>query len=261
MPHPFADLALARRLESAEGHSCAMFAEARGGSAEWMHLAGAYAVFDGADSPITQGFGLGVFDPVCPAEFDLLEQFFRERGAPVNLEVSPLAGVAFHQQLHGRGYRPIELSSVMFRPIAAAPVPQGRVHARPIAPGEENLWADLSARGWNMPELTPFLHDLGAIIARKTDSAAFLAELDGLPVATASFSFHAGVALMAGASTIPEARRQGAQLALLNARLAYAAALGCDLAMICAEPGSASQRNAERHGFRIAYTRTKWQLA
>ena len=28
-----------------------------------------------------------------------------------------------------------------------------------------------------------------------------------------------------------------------------------------AEPGSASQRNAERQGFRIAYTRVKWQLA
>jgi hypothetical protein len=25
-------------------------------------------------------------------------------------------------------------------------------------------------------------------------------------------------------------------------------------------PGSGSQRNAERNGFRIAYTRTKWQL-
>jgi hypothetical protein len=24
------------------------------------------------------------------------------------------------------------------------------------------------------------------------------------------------------------------------------------------QPGSGSQRNAERHGFRIAYTRTKW---
>jgi hypothetical protein len=30
--------------------------------------------------------------------------------------------------------------------------------------------------------------------------------------------------------------------------------------MMCAQPGSASQRNAERHGFRIAYTRTKWRL-
>ena len=30
--------------------------------------------------------------------------------------------------------------------------------------------------------------------------------------------------------------------------------------MIVAQPGSGSQRNAERNGFRIAYTRTKWRL-
>ena len=35
---------------------------------------------------------------------------------------------------------------------------------------------------------------------------------------------------------------------------------GCDLAMMVAEAGSGSQRNAERQGFRIAYTRTKWLL-
>ena len=69
-----------------------------------------------------------------------------------------------------------------------------------------------------------------------------------------------GVALLAGACTIPEARKRGAQLALLNARLGYAAECGFDVAMICAELGSASQRNAERHGFRIAWTRAKWGL-
>lgn len=31
--------------------------------------------------------------------------------------------------------------------------------------------------------------------------------------------------------------------------------------MLVAEPGSNSQRNAERNGFRVAYTRTKWRLA
>jgi GNAT superfamily N-acetyltransferase len=69
----------------------------------------------------------------------------------------------------------------------------------------------------------------------------------------------AGVALLAGASTVPEHRKRGAQLALLDARLRYAAEHGCDLAMMGAAPGSASQRNAERHGFRIAYTRIKWR--
>ena len=31
------------------------------------------------------------------------------------------------------------------------------------------------------------------------------------------------------------------------------------VAMMGALPGSSSQRNAERHGFHIAYTRIKWQ--
>jgi hypothetical protein len=43
-------------------------------------------------------------------------------------------------------------------------------------------------------------------------------------------------------------------------RLRFAADQGCDLALMGALPGSASQRNAERQGFRIAYTRLKWQL-
>jgi hypothetical protein len=70
-----------------------------------------------------------------------------------------------------------------------------------------------------------------------------------------------GVALLAGASTIPEGRKQGAQLALLGSRLQYATEHGCNTAMMCALPGSSSQRNAERQGFRIAYTRVKWKKA
>ena len=69
----------------------------------------------------------------------------------------------------------------------------------------------------------------------------------------------AGVALFAGASTVPAMRRRGLQYALLAARMQYAIEKQCDLAMMGALPGSSSQRNAERHGFRIAYTRIKWQ--
>jgi hypothetical protein len=67
--------------------------------------------------------------------------------------------------------------------------------------------------------------------------------------------------VLAGASTVPEARRRGAQLALLHARLRYALDHGCDLAVMGAQPGSGSQRNAERQGFRVAYTRIKWRLS
>jgi hypothetical protein len=89
----------------------------------------------------------------------------------------------------------------------------------------------------------------------------FLAELDGRPGATGSLCVHEGVALFAGAATVFEMRRRGLQAALLEARMAHAYELGCELAMMVAEAGSNSQRNAERQGFRIAYTRTKWRLS
>jgi hypothetical protein len=91
-------------------------------------------------------------------------------------------------------------------------------------------------------------------------ATCFVVERDGEPIATAALFIHEQTALLAGASTIPSGRRQGAQNVLLDARLRHAASHGCDLAMMVAAPGSASQRNAERQGFRIAYTRTKWQL-
>jgi GNAT superfamily N-acetyltransferase len=72
---------------------------------------------------------------------------------------------------------------------------------------------------------------------------------------------HDGVALFGGSATIPELRRRGLQAALLQERLRYAFDHGCDLAMMVAEAGSNSQRNAERKGFKIAYTRIKWRLS
>lgn len=269
-PIPFSDLSLSRRLERAEGRGNADFVEARAGifpesGAQWIEVAGAYAMFDGVGSPLTQTFGLGVFDPVTSAEMEKLEEFFHQRGAHVHHEVSPIADASLLALLNERGYQPIELTSVMFRPIGrgvqlASPRNE-KVQARLMREGEEDLWARTAAKGWSgETEFSDLILELSYITAKRPAGLSFFAELDGRPIATGSLLIHDGVALLAGASTIPEGRKQGAQLAVLESRLRYAAEAGCDLAMMCAAPGSASQRNAERQGFRIAYTRIKWEL-
>jgi hypothetical protein len=270
-PYPFSDLALARRLERAEGRASAEFVEARAqlfpaGGACWTEVAGAYAMFDGPASPITQTFGLGILQPATAADLEALEAFFGERGAPVHHEVSPLADASLLPLLNERGYRPLEFTSVLFRPVRrglrlTAPRNE-RIHVRQVRPAEEELYAQTAARGWagEHPDLADQLLELMRIGMRTAGGYAFLAELDGRAIAAGGLNVRDGVALLAGASTIPEGRRQGAQLALLEERLRTAAELGCDLAMMGALPGSASQRNAERHGFRIAYTRIKWLL-
>jgi hypothetical protein len=262
---PFADLALSRRLERTEGLSCAMFVEARArlrpeSAAERIETGGVYCMFDGVGSPLTQTFGLGMFEPATPEILTEVEAFFGRHGSAVHHELSPLAGIEASALLVSRGYRPIELTSVMYQPLVATAAPAG---ARPIDPSTEaEVWAVLGTRAWlhDMPELGPFLSEMGAVSANRPDVVRFLAEVDGVPAATGSLNIHQGVALFAGAATLAPMRGRGAQNALLHARLHYAAEHGCDLAMMCALPGGTSQKNAERNGFRIAYTRTKWEL-
>jgi GNAT superfamily N-acetyltransferase len=264
----FSDRLLSKRLERAEGHACVQYAEARrrlfpASGAGWIECAGAYAVFDGVESPVTQTFGLALFEELSPASLDVIERFFLDRKAPVLHEVSPFAGVAALQLLSARNYRPIEISNVLCRPVERPTAEeQSAIGVRVIAPEEAQLWSSISARGWSYehPELGDFLLDLGAVTAAREDSLCFLAEHDGQPGAAGVLSIHNGVALFGGSATIPELRRRGLQAALLHKRMCYAFDHGCDLAMIVVEPGSDSQRNAERKGFRIAYTRTKWQL-
>jgi hypothetical protein len=264
----FADLDLSRRLERAEGQACLQFAASRArlfpeSGAAWIECAGAYAVFDGVDSPVTQSFGLGLFEELTAASLERIEGFFLERGAPVVHEVSPLAGIATMDLLCSRGYRPIELSSVLHRPVELPGTREdGGITVR-VAPKQiAAVWADLSARGWAQgnSELLAFLEQFGALAFAREESVNFIAELDGKVGATGTLCLHDGVALFAGASTIPEMRRCGLQAALLEARMRYAYEHGYPLAMMVTEAGSQSQRNAERKGFRIAYTRTKWRL-
>ncbi len=266
MSTPFADLALARRLETTEGHGNAAFIDAQAKHEPYSGairtvIAGTQVMFAGVGSPITQTFGLGMHERPTDRDFDAIERFFTSRGSAVFHEVCPHAGAGLYSALATRGYKPIELSNVMYKAIDAgtglAVNPQLRV--RPVEAHEAGWYGDIASQGWSeMPEVLPFIQ--GFARASVEVATCFVAELDGHAIATAALFMHEGVALLAGSSTIPGGRRQGAQLALLDARLRAGVERGCDLAMMVAAPGSASQRNAERHGFRVAYTRTKWQL-
>ncbi len=267
----YSDKALSQKLERTEARSNADFVETRSrlepeSDAGWIEVAGAYAMFDGPGSPLTQTFGLGLFQEAQNADLAKMEEFFRRRGAPVFHEVSPLAEPSTISLLNDRGYRPVELSSVMYRTIQA----DGRqlepgsaeITTRVAGPDEAELWAGVSANGWATEDegLAEFMLNFGRIAAQCNGSFPFLAEIDGVPVASGSLFVYDDVCLLAGASTIAEARGRGAQSALLRSRLRFAAENGCTLAVMVASPGSQSQKNAQKNGFRIAYTRIKWQL-
>ena len=262
----FMDLELARRLEMASAMSGKACAE----GAQRLHpelnaaaeeIAGGIAVYAGVDSPVTQALGVGCNGPVDSAELDRLEQFFRSRGAPVGIELCPLAGLPLYEALANREYRLVEVSNVLVRELEPADefaAPSNGVAVRQAVPEDEKLFTHTVAQGFaEHAPVTQSILDVMEGFVHSENTHSFLAFVDGAAAGGASaFAFN-GVAGMFGASTLPEFRGRGVQSALLAARLNWAARQGCDLAKGITLPGSVSQRNHERFGFRVAYTRTK----
>ena len=260
---------MSQKLERTEARANADFVETRArldpdSGAAWIEVGGAYAMFDGVESPLTQTFGLGIFEDTTAEHLDEIEAFFNERSGPVFHEISPMTDFSLMALLSTRGYQPIELTSVMYRELAKPVDSHERNPAlttRVISPDEVELWARTSANAWitEHEALGEFMFNFGSISAQCNGAFPYIAELSGCPVATGMLFIYDDICMLAGASTLPDARNNGAQTALLEDRLTFAAAQGCKLAIMGAAPGSQSQKNAQKNGFHIAYTRTKWQ--
>jgi GNAT superfamily N-acetyltransferase len=261
----FMDRELSCRLERVEGVVGVTFSEVNRARGAVSHdFDGTYAFFDGADSPLTQTFGLGMRAAVTPESLAAIEAFFTERGADVMHEVSPLAGIETIALLAERGYRPHELSTILVKPLDGsleAPAVPG-MRARTAESVDRDAWIETSVQGWSAdPTYGDMMRTIATAAFANRAMVHFLVEREGQAIATGSMAVVDDIALLAGASTIPAGRGLGAQTLLLTARLGEARRRGCTIAMMVANPGSTSQRNAERRGFRVAYTRTKWRLA
>jgi GNAT superfamily N-acetyltransferase len=260
----FVDQALARRLEMAQAWRGVRYARAH----QELHpalpvrtdpLAGGHLIYTGDGMPLNRAIGLGVHGPVTPADLDLAEQFYRRRNLPPRIDVCPLADESLLKLLNSRGYGLEKFYSVLLYPLSepGAPAPAG-ICVRISRAGLEDaeLWLKTVAQGFEETDVpTQAMLDILAPNFYTSHAACFLAWIDGQPAGGGGMYVHEGVAELGGASTRPEFRRRGVQTALLQARLAAARVQGCDLAMALTSPGSASQRNIERVGFRLAYTK------
>lgn len=266
MEYPLLSLELARELEMAEAGAAAACAErmqATAGSdaAAVMAVAGGFAVYCGANSPVTQAVGLGLGGPVSKEEFDWLEEFYFTRKEPVRVETCPLADVTLMEHYRDRGYFVSEFSNVMVRPVGNAEMPtSSEIEIQRASHGEMELWTLTVAQGFaeNYP-VTKELLDVMQLFASENNTECFLAWTDGRVAGGATLAVRGRIAGLFGASTLPGFRGRGVQTALLEARLRRAGELGCELAMSLAQPGSGSQRNITRQGFRTLYTRAKFE--
>jgi len=257
---------LAAKVEKSETLAAVECAEAvnasKRGSAALEPIAGGYAIYTGPESPITQAVGLGMNGPVTSAEFDQLENFYFSRNEPSRIETCPLADPSLFALYAERGYRATEFSSVLARPIDATTtfITVPGVEIRRAAPNQLRLWAETVAQGFadDYP-VTPELIDVISLFSTGKNSECYFAYVDGQIAGGGTVAMRDQVAGIFGASTLPQFRRRGVQTALLHNRLRRAAESGCDVAVSLTRPASISERNILRNGFRVLYTRIKFE--
>jgi hypothetical protein len=262
----FYDKKLAVRLETVEALNQVEFAIAHnrlGVEPEAAHakIGSGYAVYAGADSPLTQAFALGMEGQVGEDELDELEAFFKERDVPVNIEVCHMADMSLTEKLIERGYTISEYSNVLVRPLSEKDVFDQKSDnlIREVREDEIETVAGVVAEGFAESGFVPdSLIQIFKVFFRQSNCACFGAFNNKEMAGGGAVFIKDGVAEFGGASTLPRYRNLGIQADLLRKRLDFAVSKECDLALVTTAPGSTSQRNMQRQGFQIAYARTKF---
>ncbi|NGN63093.1 GNAT family N-acetyltransferase [Streptomyces sp. A7024] len=268
----FCSLELGERIEraaaelNAEGSRVAV---ERLGGGFVLPVAGGVACFSEADSPLNKVAGLGFGGVPKDDELDEVERRHAAVGAPVQVELAHLADPGVGERLTARGYRLVGFENVLGRAphpddATRPPAPAG-IGVRHSAPDELRPWLDAVVGGFAQPDAQgvasheEFPREVLERAVRDMTAAAamrrYVATAGGEIAGGASMRTGAGIAQLTGAATLPAYRRRGVQSALLAARLADAAAEGCDLGVVTTQPASKSQQNAERSGFTFLYTR------
>jgi len=260
----FVDLDLAQRLEMAQAWRGVHYAGAQLALRPETHstveaVADGVAIYAGEGSPLNKAAGLGMHGPVTQTDLEHIERFYRSRNAAPRVSVCPLADPSLIELLNANGYRLESFYSVLVRQLTGGdepmPLPPG-MHITQAKPEDADLWICTTGQGFAEQKVPP--QEEIAILSPNfytANATCFFAWIDGQPAGGGAMFIHEGVVEFGGASTRPAFRKRGVQTALLHARMVAARKAGCDLALVVTTPGEESQRNVERAGFRLAYTK------
>ncbi|MEO1585309.1 MAG: GNAT family N-acetyltransferase [Planctomycetota bacterium] len=219
-----------------------------------------------------QAIGLGMHGPIEPGDIDRLIEFYECRGIQPQLELCPFSDPSLRAALSKRAFVIREFENAWYRPtpeglttddVLLRPWPMGDdgepMRVEVVQPGNDAL-----LRTAVEVSLGPYVddsYDFGesemAIHRRMIEMPfcrKFVAHMDGRVIAAGGMKSKPPLGAMFGVTVLEPWRKRGVQQALMAWRLMTAAADGCRTMVIHGEPGEPTERNAQRMGFRLAYT-------
>ena len=134
------------------------------------------------------------------------------------------------------------------------------IHVRKVGHHEMEHFAALFTEGYEYRDAqATYWHTFAQYGYTAPGFHCFVAEINGTPVGVGVLHIEGAVAFVDGAATLPSYRGQGAQKALLTARIRYARNHGCTYAFSRTRCGSISQRNMEQLGFVVIARSWAWR--
>jgi len=222
-----------------------------------------------ADDP-TGGFwsraiGLGITEPVTGAVLDQVLDFARDHRAPsVVFQLAPAAEGDWEALLSARGATPSATWVKFAAPATLDPAVTSDLRVDLVADADHDEFARVMCVGFGMPLDSPLPGWFRGVPGQAAAGfRAYGAWQGDVLVATATLFAAHGIATLAGAATLPEYRRLGAQSALMARRIRDAAALGCqwvtsETGAETAESPNPSLHNMRRIGLTELYERRNW---
>jgi len=147
----------------------------------------------------------------------------------------------------------------------------GRPHTKPVPPPESISIAEVKEEevdnyleviaegfGWH-PDWRDAAKDSVRRQLQSPNLYPFIARYEDEPIGTGALTVDGEIGGLSAAAVLPSHRNRGCHIALLHARLYAAHKLGCSIIESGATYGSASFRNQQRIGLRIAYIESEWK--
>lgn len=210
--------------------------------------------------------GLGLAGEVTSAEFETILDFFRARNVNPKFEVSPFVDQSLIELLAEHQFVVEEFENVFFRRITADETfehlsnePKGIefVLIDPLDSQKTDEFIRVATSGFvpENRELEPAEY-LASKKMVEHPRCRSIAALDGDKiVGAATCEITSEISCFFGTTVLKSHRRRGIQTSLMVQRIQLAQKAGCPIVTIHSNPGIATERNAIRLGFSLAYTK------
>jgi GNAT superfamily N-acetyltransferase len=233
---------------------------------ERMPFGGGVASRDAPGAWTNAAIGAGLHGPVSHDEVRRMIEWYRSVGVEPRAEVSPYAHPSLIEHLGAEHFvirffenvfmRPIQRGE-QFQPPVAAPEDVEIREVNPADPSMVDSFARVVSGGF-AGDGNPILEasiDVVRRVARHPRTTSIVAIRNGEIVGGGSMEVSGQIAACFGLAIRSEHRRVGIQQAMLAWRLRYAAERGAKFVTISSRPNVATERNARRMGFVVAYTK------